>query len=76
MNIYRLLEKFFFCPTCILTRKGIVGYHTEVRIYKRKILRKKERNHAFDQEKTKENKILTNKKERKQDLDQEKQKEN
>ena len=34
-------------------------------IYKRKILRKKERKHAFDQERKKKNKILTERKRKK-----------
>ena len=41
-------------------------------IYRRNIIRKKERKQDLDKEKKKENKILTKKKERNQDLDQEK----
>ena len=61
-----------FVTTCLLIYHWSVdnNFVTGVGIYKRKILRQKERKHAFDQEK----KLDSRKKERKHVFDQEKRK--
>ena len=67
------------CCSCVRDKKVMMlkSMCAEVGIYKWQILRKKERKHAFDQEKRrihekKENTLLAKKKGRKPDLDQEK----